>query len=84
MLISIGWIFSHQSVLKNVELGKLNIGDTFVFKKTGAYSITEGISLFLSRDLPKVIINKGSKNILVRDIISTSGINSPIYERSEV
>ena len=71
-------------LLKNVELGKLNIGDVFIFKNTGAYSITEGISLFLSRDLPKVIINKSGKNILVRDIISTSGLNSPVYERSEV
>ena len=67
-------------LLKNVELGKLSIGDVFVFKNTGAYSSTEGISLFLSRDLPKVIINKNGKNTLVRDIISTNGINSPVYE----
>ena len=71
-------------LMKNVEVGKLDVGDVFVFKKTGAYSSTEGISLFLSRDLPKVIIKKGSNNILVRDIISTSDLNSPIYERSEV
>ncbi len=34
----------------------LELGDTLVFEKTGAYSSTEGISLLLSRDLPQIII----------------------------
>ena len=34
----------------------LKLGDTLVFKKTGAYSSTEGISLLLSRDLPQIIV----------------------------
>ncbi len=68
-------------LLKNVTLGKLKFGDVFCFKLTGAYSATEGIALFLSRDLPKIIISKGSKNILVRDIMNTSDINYPKYEK---
>lgn len=30
-------------------------GDLLVFERTGAYSMTEGMSLFLSRDLPAVV-----------------------------
>ena len=67
-------------IVKNINIRKLNIGDTFVFKNTGAYSSTEGISLFLSRDLPKVIIvKKDGKFVLVRDIIKTSEVNCPNY-----
>lgn len=42
-------------VLRDVELPKLNIGDVLVFKNCGAYSVTEGMALFLSRELPKVL-----------------------------
>ena len=67
-------------IVKNINTRKLNIGDTFVFKNTGAYSSTEGISLFLSRDLPKVVIVKKDGNfVLVRDIIKTSEVNYPQY-----
>lgn len=67
-------------IVKNINTRKLNIGDAFVFKNTGAYSSTEGISLFLSRELPKVIIVKKDGNtILVRDIIKTSEVNYPNY-----
>ncbi len=66
-------------LVKNIKLNKLNIGDTFVFCNTGAYSSTEGISLFLSRDLPKIIIVKEGKDILVRDSEKTSSLNYPNY-----
>lgn len=42
-------------ILRDVELPKLNIGDVLVFKNCGAYSVTEGMALFLSRELPKVL-----------------------------
>ncbi len=67
-------------IVKNINTRKLNINDTFVFKNVGAYSITEGISLFLTRDLPKVVIvNKNNDMLLVRDTIRTSEINFPNY-----
>ncbi len=66
-------------LVKNIKLSKLYIGDTFVFHNTGAYSSTEGISLFLSRDLPKIIIIKEGKEILVRDNEKTSKLNYPNY-----
>ncbi len=66
-------------LVKNIKLNKLSIGDTFVFKNTGAYSSTEGIALFLSRELPKIIIVKEGKDYLVRDSKKTSEINYPNY-----
>ena len=71
---------SNDIIVKNINTRKLNIGDTFVFKNTGAYSMTEGISLFLSRDLPKVvIITKDNEMKLVRDVQKTSVLNFPNY-----
>ena len=67
-------------LVKGIELEKLEIGDTLVFNNVGAYSSTEGISLFLSRDLPKVVIIDKNNNLkLVRDTIYTSKVNCPYY-----
>ncbi len=41
-------------LVKQMPLAGVEIGDMLVFKKAGAYSVTEGIALFLSRDLPGV------------------------------
>ena len=57
----------------------MKLGDLLVFKNTGAYSMTEGIALLLSRDLPKIIIYKNKKDILVRDDFKVSSINCPRY-----
>ncbi len=67
-------------IVKNLKLPKLEIGDIFAFKNVGAYSMTEGISLFLSRELPKVILFKNGKTYLVRDTYKTSKLNFPNVE----
>lgn len=68
-------------LVKNIMVPELKLGDVFLFKNVGAYSATEGISLFLSRDLPKVLICSRDKKItVVRDRIKTSEINFPNYE----
>ncbi len=68
-------------LVKNITVPKLEIGDVFLFKNVGAYSSTEGISLFLSRDLPKVLICSRDKKIsVVRDRIKTSELNFPNYQ----
>ena len=41
-------------LVKQVSLPTPELGDVFVFEKAGAYCVTEGIALFLSRDLPAV------------------------------
>ena len=45
-------------VVKKLPLHDLKAGDLLIFRNTGAYSMTEGISLFLSRDLPAVVCLK--------------------------
>ena len=67
-------------IVKDLNVPDLAIGDVFIFKNTGAYCMSEGISLFLSRDLPKVIMKKGIKCDLVRDSLPTHVLNTPNYK----
>lgn len=64
-------------IVKQLPVSNLEIGDIFVFKNTGAYSMTEGISLFLSRDLPKVVFVQGGEMKIVRENINTYKFNMP-------
>lgn len=64
-------------IVKQLPVSNLEIGDIFVFKNTGAYSMTEGISLFLSRDLPKVLFYEDGKYEVVRENIPTYKLNMP-------
>lgn len=43
-------------IVKQLPLTGAAVGDVLVFEKTGAYSVTEGMYLFLSRDLPLVLL----------------------------
>lgn len=63
-------------LMKNTPMTDLKIGDAIVFKKTGAYCATEGISLFLSRDLPQVLIIDENGNInCAREAVATYKLN---------
>lgn len=64
-------------IVKQLSVSNLKLGDVLVFKNTGAYSMTEGISLFLSRDLPKVLFLENNKYEIVRDNIHTYLVNMP-------
>lgn len=64
-------------IVKQLPVSNLEIGDIFVFKNTGAYSMTEGISLFLSRDLPNVVFVQGGEMKIVRENINTYKFNMP-------
>lgn len=64
-------------IVKGLSVNGLELGDVFVFKNTGAYAMTEGISLFLSRDLPKVLFVKDGKIGVVRSNIQTYKLNMP-------
>lgn len=52
-------------LVKQYPFTGLRAGDTLIFEKTGAYSVTEGISLFLSRELPQVILYSQKNNFRV-------------------
>lgn len=63
-------------LVKNYPLRGLKEGDKLVFERTGAYSVTEGISLFLSRPLPQVILYSERKGFRVaRGNLPTDGLN---------
>ena len=64
-------------IVKGLSVKSLELGDVFVFKNTGAYAMTEGISLFLSRYLPKVVFVKDGKIEIVRSNIHTYKLNMP-------
>lgn len=67
-------------IVKSLPLSDLKINDVLVFKNTGAYCMCEGISLFLSRELPGVVIvDDDEQYTLVRDHFKTSSLNSPNY-----
>ena len=63
-------------IVKQIPIHNLKMGDVFVFKNTGAYCVTEGISLFLSRNLPSVVLLKENDEIeLLRSSIPTYKLN---------
>lgn len=63
-------------IIKELRASNLSINDLLVFKNTGAYCMTEGISLFLSRNLPSVLIKKSDTIVLARESVETSTLNS--------
>ena len=63
-------------LVKQFPAGDLKIGDLIIFKNTGAYCMTEGISLFLSRDLPYVFKYTEDKKLkMIRENIPTFKFN---------
>ncbi|MBO6140164.1 MAG: alanine racemase [Ruminococcus sp.] len=52
-------------LVRKVSLPRLEIGDTLIFSKCGAYSVSEGISLFLSRALPAVAVYSEAEGLSV-------------------
>ena len=67
-------------IIKQYPVSNLQVGDVFIFKNTGAYCMTEGISLFLSRELPEVALLKDGKLKLVREAFKTYTLNKPSYK----
>lgn len=67
-------------LVKQLPVKNLQPGDVFVFEKTGAYSVTEGMALFLSRDLPAVISWSEKDGFrLLRERQSVSSLNTPSF-----
>lgn len=60
---------------RNIPLCDIREGDLLVFEKIGAYSVTEGIYLFLSRRMPKIYLLSGDRLELLRDSYETYQLN---------
>lgn len=63
-------------VLRQLPLKSPSIGDLLVFDDIGAYSITEGIYLFLSHPLPLVLCDEGQSITVLRKSEETYKLNS--------
>jgi diaminopimelate decarboxylase len=74
-----GSLCSMNDILaKQVPLPEVNIGDILCFENTGAYCMTEGISLFLTREIPAVyLIRMDGTAVCVRKPFETLELNIP-------
>ncbi len=67
---------TNDILIRKYEKG-LNEGDLIVFENIGAYSVTEGIYLFLSRTLPCIILrNKAYDYVVARPFQESSLLNT--------
>ena len=63
-------------IVRQAPFKNLQIGDVLAFSNIGAYSVTEGIHLFLSRTMPRIVLYHGEENVeLARDFMETSQLN---------
>lgn len=66
----------NDNLVKGLPLQEPQIGDIIEFQRVGAYAMCEGISLFLSRDLPSVYLySKQSGLELQRGRFETNQLN---------
>lgn len=64
-------------LVRKISFDHLAPGDVLAFRYIGAYSVTEGPALFLSRDMPRIVLHGASGDRLVRDTIHASDLNCP-------
>ena len=63
-------------IARGASFTDLREGDRIVFHRTGAYSVYEGFSMFLSRDLPSIyMLDKDNNLRLMRSRIETARFN---------
>ena len=63
---------------RNAEFDTLEIGDILVFCRTGAYSVTEGMAVFLSREMPVVSVYSEKHGLqIIREMLYSDVLNTP-------
>jgi diaminopimelate decarboxylase len=67
-LCSIGDILA-----KDMNISAPKTGDYIVFHNAGAYCVTEGITLFLSRDTPAIFLLQNGKAIIIKEKTNNIG-----------
>lgn len=69
---------TNDILVKRLPLVGLGEGSLLAFSRAGAYCATEGIALFLSRDLPRVaLVGADGALELVREGLRTDPLNTP-------
>lgn len=72
-------------LVRGYQAGELRPGDVLAFCRAGAYGISEGSALFLSRDLPAVYFYEKERGLwLVRDRTATDPLNSPAMQEPKI
>ena len=68
---------TNDDLVRSRRMAEPRPGDVLVFENIGAYSVTEGIYLFLSRKMPRIVLYNDISDIrLVRDFVDTSVWNT--------
>lgn len=63
-------------LVRAVEMEDLQRGDVLAFRSAGAYSVTEGVYLFLSRTMPRVLLReRAGEMVLARDFVESYQFN---------
>ena len=66
-------------VVRQASFEGLEEEDVLVFTNVGAYSVTEGIYLFLSRTMPRIVLRQREGQYkMVRDYYETNELNCPM------
>ena len=63
-------------LVRSYKTGHLEIGDILAFHDCGAYSVTEAPALFLSRDMPAVVLLSSSGPVLARPVLNSWTLNT--------
>ena len=72
-------------LVRDADLPVLSPGDLLVFHRTGAYSAMEGMSTFLSRDIPAIwLLGEDGRLRLVRQRINTWEMNLPRMKGADI
>ena len=67
---------------RNAGLTGLAMGDVLVFERTGAYSVMEGMAVFLSREMPEVSLYSEAEGLVkVRQMLATDVFNTPVIRK---
>lgn len=66
---------TNDVLIRDFPGGELQIGDILAIENIGAYSVTEGIYLFLSRDMPSIIVKDKDSVSMVREVKHTWQLN---------
>ncbi|CAD7289350.1 2-[(L-alanin-3-ylcarbamoyl)methyl]-2-hydroxybutanedioate decarboxylase [Campylobacter majalis] len=66
---------TNDILARRINLEDVSIGDILIFKNIGAYSVTEGIYMFLSRTMPQILIKNNEKITIARNFTETFNLN---------
>lgn len=72
---------ANDVIVRDVPINKPKINNVIIFENVGAYSVTEGMSMFLSRELPAIYICSDREKLkCIRKTTETNIFNTKMME----